>query len=70
MADAQINCRMELEHYFFCPYCFAEISMMLDPSVPEQEYIEDCEVCCNPIQISYSMENGTLHWFNADGIDQ
>ncbi|MFC4873091.1 CPXCG motif-containing cysteine-rich protein [Negadavirga shengliensis] len=32
--------------------------------------IEDCEVCCNPIQISYSIENGDLHSFFASGIDQ
>ncbi|MEX2514230.1 MAG: CPXCG motif-containing cysteine-rich protein [Cyclobacteriaceae bacterium] len=61
---------MEIEHFFQCPYCFSEISMMLDPSVAEQEYIEDCEVCCNPIQVSYGMENGALHWFNADSIEQ
>ncbi|MDX1558433.1 MAG: CPXCG motif-containing cysteine-rich protein, partial [Marinobacter sp.] len=21
----------------------------VDPSVPEQEYVEDCQVCCQPI---------------------
>lgn len=61
---------MEIEHIFICPYCMAEISMLLDPSVPHQEYIEDCEVCCNPIQISYHIENGTLHSFFASGIEQ
>ncbi|MBD3631227.1 MULTISPECIES: CPXCG motif-containing cysteine-rich protein [Cyclobacterium] len=61
---------MEIEHYFQCPYCLAEISMLLDPSVTEQEYIEDCEICCNPIQVAYGIENGELHWFNASGIEQ
>jgi len=32
-----------------CPYCGEIITVLLDCSVPEQEYIEDCEVCCRPI---------------------
>ncbi|WP_375583121.1 CPXCG motif-containing cysteine-rich protein [Cyclobacterium xiamenense] len=61
---------MEIEHFFQCPFCFSEISVLLDPSVSEQEYIEDCEVCCNPLQISYGTENGDLSWFNATGVEQ
>ncbi|GAB2991760.1 hypothetical protein GCM10027284_05500 [Cyclobacterium sediminis] len=61
---------MELEHFFQCPYCLAEISMLLDPSIPEQSYIEDCEVCCNPIQVNYQFIDGELHTFDADSIEQ
>ncbi len=44
----------EVEKYFKCPYCFEKISMLLDISVDgQQTYVEDCEVCCNPIQIVY-----------------
>ena len=32
-----------------CPYCGEAITVLLDLSVPEQEYIEDCQVCCRPI---------------------
>mgnify|MGYP001822988817 FL=1 len=32
-----------------CPYCGEPISILLDGSVDEQEYIEDCQVCCKPI---------------------
>jgi len=32
-----------------CPYCGERISVLLDPSVPHQDYIEDCQVCCRPI---------------------
>jgi hypothetical protein len=39
--------------------------MVLDLSVSRQTYIEDCEVCCNPIQISYTVEEETLVSFNA-----
>jgi hypothetical protein len=32
-----------------CPYCGEVISVLLDGSIDEQEYIEDCQVCCRPI---------------------
>ena len=34
--------------------------MVLDFSVRRQTYVEDCEVCCNPIEISYTVEDDTL----------
>ncbi|HRK36126.1 MAG TPA: CPXCG motif-containing cysteine-rich protein, partial [Candidatus Hydrogenedentes bacterium] len=43
------------EYFFMCPYCGQQISMMLDLSVRGQKYIEDGEVCCRPIEISYSV---------------
>lgn len=32
-----------------CPYCGEVIEVVIDCSVEQQEYIEDCEVCCRPI---------------------
>ncbi|OBX20146.1 MULTISPECIES: CPXCG motif-containing cysteine-rich protein [Bizionia] len=58
------------EHEFQCPYCWESISMLLDSSQPEQQYIEDCEVCCNPIQISVQFEEQTLVSFRAENIEQ
>ena len=47
-----------MEPYFFqCPHCWEEISMFIDYSQKHQDYIEDCEVCCNPIQLIISIEN-------------
>jgi transcription elongation factor Elf1 len=54
-----------MEHSFNCPYCAEEISMVLDLSVRSQSYVEDCEVCCNPIEISYSVQDDTLAEFAA-----
>ena len=34
-----------------CPYCWETLDVSVDPSVPEQEYVEDCQVCCRPILI-------------------
>lgn len=32
-----------------CPYCGETISILVDDSLPQQEYVEDCQVCCRPI---------------------
>ncbi len=61
---------MEIEYFFICPYCWQNISMVLDLSVDEQTYIEDCEVCCRPIQIHYATENEELENFEADSIEE
>ena len=58
-----------LEHFFSCPHCWEEISMLLDPSV-STTYIEDCEVCCNPIEVTVSFEEGELVDFRAESIEQ
>ena len=39
--------------------------MVLDPAVKSQTYVEDCEVCCHPIQIRYSIEGGGVTDFEA-----
>ncbi len=33
-----------------CPYCGEPLEITVDASVSRQEYIEDCQVCCQPIQ--------------------
>lgn len=32
-----------------CPYCGETIEVLLDPADVQQSYIEDCQVCCKPI---------------------
>ena len=59
-----------IEHVFQCPYCWEEISMLLDESVSSQRYIEDCEVCCNPIEIFVRFEENELIEFSAISIEQ
>ena len=58
------------EHYFQCPYCWEEISMLMDSSIKNQTYIEDCEVCCNPIEISPLFIANELSSFEAKDIEQ
>lgn len=59
-----------LEHFFQCPYCWAEISMLLVPSVSEQDYVEDCEICCNPIAVSVEFQANELASFHASKLGQ
>ena len=56
------------EHFFQCPYCWEEISMLLEPSNQEQQYVEDCEVCCRPIQIQYFFDE-ELQSFSSQSLD-
>lgn len=40
-----------LERQVYCPYCGESIDLLLDDSVAEQDYYEDCSVCCRPIRL-------------------
>jgi len=42
--------------------------MVLDTSVKRQIYIEDCEVCCHPIQIRYTVVDDDVREFEATAI--
>ncbi len=59
-----------MEHFFQCPYCWEEISMILDSSIRQQSYIEDCEVCCNPIEVTPTFEYNQLVAFESQSIEQ
>ncbi len=38
-----------------CPYCGEMITLLVDESVEQQQYIEDCQVCCRPMEIRMSV---------------
>ena len=52
-----------------CPYCGEAITLVLDLSVDQQSCIEDCEVCCRPMQVSYAAESGVLISLSVDRSD-
>lgn len=35
-----------------CPYCGESFDSSVDLSAGDQDYIEDCAVCCRPITVS------------------
>ncbi|NNF17627.1 MAG: CPXCG motif-containing cysteine-rich protein, partial [Gammaproteobacteria bacterium] len=41
---------MEQEtHSITCPHCWQILEILIDPSAGDQEYTEDCQVCCHPM---------------------
>jgi hypothetical protein len=44
--------------------------MLVDTSQSSQNYVEDCEICCNPIQISVTTENQEITSFLAENLEQ
>ena len=54
-----------MEHFFNCPYCWEQISMILDMYEEESTYVEDCEVCCRPIEVYFRFSGEDLVNFEA-----
>jgi hypothetical protein len=44
-----------------CPYCGETFDTVIDLSAGSTSYIEDCQVCCQPIEFTLEVaEDGTL----------
>jgi len=39
-----------------CPYCGERFSAVVDASAGAQSYVEDCPVCCRPIEIAVDVD--------------
>jgi hypothetical protein len=53
----------DMEAEVVCPYCGEEMVIALDPgNGSSAEYIEDCQVCCQPwnVRVEYDSD-GTAH---------
>jgi hypothetical protein len=37
------------EHAIQCPWCGELQTILVDTSPEHQEYVEDCQVCCQPV---------------------
>lgn len=55
-----------------CPYCGAPFTTVVDCSGGSQQYIEDCQVCCRPIEFSIQVDerDGTLVWVQTRRDDE
>lgn len=45
------------EEEITCPYCGERIAVLLDLSAGDQRYIEDCQVCCRPIELALEIDH-------------
>ena len=48
--------RTQTEKTIQCPYCGESIGILVDHSVLDQSYIEDCQVCCRPINFRVAVD--------------
>jgi hypothetical protein len=39
-----------------CPYCGEDFDTQADCSAGSSDYVEDCQVCCQPIEISLEVD--------------
>ena len=57
-----------IEQSVQCPYCGETIDLLIDQSVPQQNYIEDCQVCCRPINLDVEVDpNGGIEILATSG---
>lgn len=40
-----------------CPYCWERYETQVDLSAGSCSYVEDCQVCCQPIQLSCEIDD-------------
>jgi hypothetical protein len=53
-----------------CPYCGEGFATAIDLSAGSQSYIEDCQVCCQPIEMRLVVDaRGALESFEAARAD-
>ncbi len=52
------------ESSIYCPYCGESIDVLLNPEDVGVDYIEDCQVCCRPIEFHLREELGG--WLQAE----
>ena len=49
----------ETEQELSCPYCGETVEITVDPTGgAEQEYVEDCPICCRPNVIHVEFDPG------------
>jgi len=56
----------EIEHPYVCPHCWEQSTLFVDVTASgEQVFVQDCEVCCNPIEFTVVVEDGEIRSFSS-----
>jgi hypothetical protein len=53
-----------------CPYCGETIAVVVDDSAGGHACIEDCQVCCRPIEIAVAFDGDGMPTVIARGEDE
>jgi hypothetical protein len=48
---------LQEECFLDCPYCGEPISVLVDCSLEQQTYVEDCQVCCQPMVVQVVVDD-------------
>ena len=48
-----------------CPSCWEQHPVLIDLTDEQRTLIEDCQVCCNPMQISYQLDDDEVRGIDA-----
>ena len=51
---------MLFERRVHCPFCGEPIEIVVDTSAGSQSYVEDCQVCCQPMQVAIEVDDDQL----------
>ncbi|HEY3113960.1 MAG TPA: CPXCG motif-containing cysteine-rich protein [Gemmatimonadaceae bacterium] len=55
----------------YCPYCNETVEIAIDAGGgPSQEYVEDCEVCCQPWTVSVQYREDGSAAVSVTPLDQ
>lgn len=55
------------EQFFDCPHCWERVSILVDLSVDgHHQFVEDCEVCCNPLRFDLQVDGHTVVDISAE----
>jgi hypothetical protein len=52
-----------------CPYCWERYETQVDLSAGSFTYVEDCQVCCQPIQLTCEVAEGELLSVKPERMD-
>lgn len=62
---------LEQDRTVACPYCGEAVGVVINCTLTSQEFVEDCHVCCRPIQFSVMVdEDGEIVNLQARSEDE
>jgi hypothetical protein len=61
---------VEEDQQITCPHCWQLFPIRLDLTVSGQTFVYDCEICCNPLEVNYQVEDGSVVSCEAVSLEQ
>jgi len=50
-----------------CPFCGQSFDVTVDTSIPSQQFVTDCEICCRPMELRIECEPGEVLSLDVSG---